>query len=74
MNQLVFQIIAFFWISISVILGLMVVLKRQKEELSYIQIFLFMVSPLLFLNGLLFVKPQEKKIYFKKLIALLFLN
>jgi hypothetical protein len=74
MNQLVFQIIMFFWVSISVILGLFVVLKSQREEASYIQIFLFLISPLLIVNGLLFVKPHNKKSYFRKLKTLLFLN
>lgn len=74
MSQLVFQILIFIYLSFSVVIGLFVCLIRHREDLSYIQVILFLLSPLLIANGIFFIKPLKRKEYFKNLKEKLFLN
>lgn len=74
MNQLIFQILIFLWLALAVIISLFIVLKREKEDSAYAMIFMWLFSPFLLIAGLLFVKPNRKKLYFQKLKTILFLN
>ncbi len=55
-----------------IVAALYTVLRSNREENAYVQIFLWIFSPVLFLSGMLFVKPERKKLYFQKIKTKLF--
>jgi len=74
MTNIFIQILIFLYCSIMFVAGLFICLKREREEESYAQVFLWLFSIFLVLFGVLFVRTQSKKEYFKKLKDNLFLN
>lgn len=74
MWQFWFQLFVFLWLSLSVVVGLFICLKNEREDAAYIQIALWLISPLLVGIGILFVKPSSKKQYFKSLKEMLFIK
>jgi hypothetical protein len=67
----VIQFILTLWFALSVVLGLISVLKNETLN-PYVQIFLWLFSPVLLINGAIFVKRERKKLYFQKLKSQLF--
>ena len=65
------QFILTLWFALSVVLGLISVLKNESLN-PYVQIFLWIFSPVLLINGIIFVKPERKKLYFQKIKSQLF--
>lgn len=67
----VIQFILTLWFALSVVLGLISVLKNESLN-PYVQIFLWIFSPILLINGAIFEKRERKKLYFQKLKSQLF--
>lgn len=62
------------YFEVCVVCALYMILRSGKEENPYVQIFRWVFSPLSLLCGLLFVNPDRKRIYYKKLISKLLIK
>jgi hypothetical protein len=68
------QIAIFLLVSLSIVAGLLSALKAQREDLSYRQIALWLISPVRLLVGLTFFWGDKKKQYFRKIKSDLFIT
>ena len=64
---LALRISIFLTVALSIVLGLFTALKAQREDLAYRQIFLWLVSPLMVMAGLIFIDKSRKKHYFRRI-------
>lgn len=74
MSNIVLQFTLFLWITGSVIAALYFCLKNDESANVYVQVFLWLISPVLVLKGLLILRPDRKKMYFRLIKTMLFLN
>jgi hypothetical protein len=69
-----YKVILILWFLVSMIVGLFIVLKRQREDQAYSNIFNWFISPLFMLKGVFFTSLHNKKYYFKNLFDKLLLK
>jgi len=69
-----FKISIFLCITLSIVIGLFIALKRQREDLAYHQVFLWFISPFTIIAGMIFLDKDHKKRYFQKIKSHLFMN
>lgn len=63
-----------FWFLISMVIALLIVLDRQREDLAYRQVFLWFISPLTIIAGLVFLDRRSKKMYYDRMKRHLFIK
>ncbi|MFA6573721.1 MAG: hypothetical protein WCT13_06190 [Patescibacteria group bacterium] len=72
--KMIFQLIIFLWIALSIVLGLLSALRAEREDLAYRQVFLWLISPGVALAGLIFLDKGRKKRYFSRMNSHLFIK
>jgi hypothetical protein len=70
--KVVFQLVVFLFVAISIVMGLLTSLKADREDLAYRQVFNWLISPVIVILGLIFV--ERKRPYFHRLKRQLFIN
>jgi hypothetical protein len=63
---LALQISIFFCIALSIAIGLFTALRAGREDLAYRQVFLWLISPIVIVAGIVFVDRGKKKHYFRR--------
>jgi hypothetical protein len=56
------------------VIGLLTALKAGREDLSYRQVFLWLISPFVAVVGLIFIDKSRQKYYFKRVKSDLFIK
>jgi len=62
----VIQFILTLWLLFAIVAGLYTVLLNDRLN-PYVQVIMWFFSPVLLINGVIFVKKERKKLYFQKL-------
>jgi hypothetical protein len=72
--RLFLHILLFLWISITLIIAGITVLRAKREVNFYEHLFHWYISPLVIFAGLVFIDRDRKKQYFRRLKSNLFID
>lgn len=72
--KLIFHMIIFLWISVTLVIAGLTVLRAKREVNFYQHLFNWYISPLVIIAGLVFIDKQRKKQYFQRVKSNLFIK